>query len=83
MKLLMIEDDLKIATAVKRGLEAEGYTVEVAFDGGDGLWMATEGSYDLIILDIMLPTPQRVRDLRRSAIRRRLDADPDADRQAR
>ncbi len=56
MKLLMIEDDRKIATAVKRGLESEGYTVEVAFDGADGLWMATEGSYDLIILDIMLPT---------------------------
>ena len=52
----MIEDDRKIATAVKRGLESEGYMVEVAFDGADGLWMATEGSYDLIILDIMLPT---------------------------
>ena len=39
----MIEDDGKIATAVKRGLEAEGFTVEVAFDGDDGLWLATEG----------------------------------------
>jgi two-component system, OmpR family, response regulator len=55
VKLLMIEDDRKIATSVKRGLEAEGYSVEVAFDGSDGLWMATEGTYDLIILDIMLP----------------------------
>ena len=55
MKLLMIEDDRKIATSVKRGLEAEGYSVEVAFHGSDGLWMATEGTYDLIILDIMLP----------------------------
>lgn len=55
MKLLMIEDDHKIATSVKRGLEAEGYSVEVAFDGSHGLWMATEGTYDLIILDIMLP----------------------------
>jgi two-component system, OmpR family, response regulator len=55
VKLLMIEDDRKIATSVKRGLEAEGYSVEVAFDGADGLWMATEGTYDLIILDIMLP----------------------------
>jgi two-component system, OmpR family, response regulator len=51
----MIEDDKKIATAVRRGLEAEGYTVEVAFDGADGLWMATEGAYDVILLDIMLP----------------------------
>ncbi len=56
MKLLMIEDDKKIATTVKRGLEAEGYTVDVAFDGAEGLWMATEGTYDLILLDIMLPT---------------------------
>lgn len=55
MKLLLVEDDKKIATAVKRGLEAEGFTVEVAFDGIDGLWMATEGSYDLVVLDIMLP----------------------------
>lgn len=55
MKLLMIEDDKKIATMVKRGLEAEGFSVEVATDGLDGLWLATEGSYDLIVLDIMLP----------------------------
>lgn len=55
MKLLLVEDDKKIAAAVKRGLEAEGFTVEVAFEGSHGLWLATEGSYDLIILDIMLP----------------------------
>ena len=55
MKILLVEDDKKIATIVKRGLEAERITVEVAFDGTDGLWLATEGTYDLIILDIMLP----------------------------
>jgi DNA-binding response OmpR family regulator len=55
MKVLVVEDDRKIATAVKRGLAAEGYTVEVALDGIEGLWLATEGSYDLIVLDIMLP----------------------------
>ena len=55
MKLLLVEDDMKIATAVKRGLEAEGFTVEVALDGEKGYWLATEGSYDLIILDILLP----------------------------
>ncbi|MDP9495314.1 MAG: response regulator transcription factor [Actinomycetota bacterium] len=55
MKILLVEDDKKIATIVKRGLEAEGFTVEVAFDGVDGLWLATEGSFDLIVLDIMLP----------------------------
>ena len=37
MKVLLVEDDKKIATAVKRGLEAEGFTVEVALDGNDGL----------------------------------------------
>lgn len=56
MKLLLIEDDKKIATMVKRGLEAEGYRVEVAFDGAEGLWLATEGSFDLLVLDIMLPS---------------------------
>ena len=55
MKLLLVEDDTKIAAAVKRGLEAEGFTVEVAVDGEDGLWRATEGTFDLVILDIMLP----------------------------
>jgi len=55
MKVLVVEDDRKIATAVQRGLTAEGFSVEVAFDGEDGLWRATEGSYDLIVLDLMLP----------------------------
>jgi DNA-binding response OmpR family regulator len=55
VKLLVVEDDYKIATAVKRGLEDEGFTVDVAANGDDGWWMATEGSYDLIVLDIMLP----------------------------
>ena len=53
--MLLVEDDKKIATAVKRGLEAEGFTVDVAFDGPHGLWLATEGAYDAILLDIMLP----------------------------
>ena len=55
MKLLLVEDDRKIATAVARGLQAEGFTVEIAADGHDGLWRAREGTYDLIVLDIMLP----------------------------
>jgi two-component system, OmpR family, response regulator len=55
MKLLLVEDDAKIAAALRRGLLAEGFTVEVAADGVDGLWRAREGSYDLILLDIMLP----------------------------
>ena len=55
MKLLLVEDDGKIAAAVRRGLEAEGFTVEVAVDGDEGLWLASEGAFDLVVLDIMLP----------------------------
>jgi DNA-binding response OmpR family regulator len=55
LKILLVEDDVKIATAVKRGLEAEGFAVEVSFDGEDGLWRAQESTYDVIVLDIMLP----------------------------
>jgi DNA-binding response OmpR family regulator len=55
MKVLLVEDDRKIAVAVKRGLEAEGFSVEVSFDGQEGLWRALEYHYDLLILDLMLP----------------------------
>jgi two-component system OmpR family response regulator len=71
MKLLLVEDDEKIATAVKRGLDAEGFTVEVSFDGDDGFWKASEGAYDLIVLDIMLPGRNGYRvcaDLRRAGV---------------
>jgi two-component system, OmpR family, response regulator len=70
-KLLLVEDDKKIATAVKRGLEAEGFMVEVSFDGDDGFWRASEGSYDLILLDIMLPSRNGFRicgDLREAGV---------------
>ena len=50
-----MEDDTKIAAAVARGLEAEGFRVDIATDGDDGLWRATEGAYDVIVLDIMVP----------------------------
>jgi two-component system OmpR family response regulator len=55
MKVLLVEDDARIATAVKRGLDGEGFSVEVSLDGDDGLWRATEHHYDLLILDLMLP----------------------------
>jgi DNA-binding response OmpR family regulator len=55
VKVLIVEDDRKIANAVRRGLEAEGFTVEVASDGLEGRWLALEGGHDLVILDLMLP----------------------------
>jgi len=55
MKILVVEDDKKIAAAVKRGLDGEGFTVDVSLDGDEGLWRATEYHYDLIVLDLMLP----------------------------
>lgn len=56
MKLLIVEDERKIADAVKKGLEQEGFTVDVAYNGSDGMAFATvRKNYDLIILDRMLP----------------------------
>ncbi|MEI7818994.1 MAG: response regulator transcription factor [bacterium] len=55
MKLLVIEDEHKIANALKRGLEQERYSVEVAYDGAAGLSAAEADEYDVIILDRMLP----------------------------
>lgn len=55
MHVLVVEDERRIATALKRGLEADGFTVDVAFTGDDGIWYARESSYDVIVLDLMLP----------------------------
>src|SRR5438132_2776256 len=55
MRVLIVEDETKVASAVRRGLEAEGFAVDIALTGTDGLWMATENPYDVIVLDIMLP----------------------------
>ena len=51
----MVEDEQPLAAGLRAGLEAEGFAVDVAHDGTDGLWMAREHPYDAIILDIMLP----------------------------
>jgi DNA-binding response OmpR family regulator len=55
VRLLVVEDEPKVAAAVRRGLEAEGFAVDVARDGPEGLWLAQEHPYDALILDIMLP----------------------------
>jgi DNA-binding response OmpR family regulator len=52
---LVVEDEKRLATSIRRGLEAEGFDVDVAFNGTDGLWLARENAYDAIVLDIMLP----------------------------
>jgi len=55
MRILVVEDDKRLAAALQRGLEAEGFAVDVAPNGTDGHWMATTNDYDLFVLDIMLP----------------------------
>ncbi len=55
MKVLVVEDEKKVASFIKRGLEEEGYTVELARDGEEGLKMINDGSYNLILMDLMLP----------------------------
>ena len=55
MKILVVEDEKKVAGFIKRGLEEDGYQVTVTHDGADGLKQALEGDYSLVILDVMLP----------------------------
>lgn len=55
MRVLVVDDDKHLVQALKRGLEAEGYAVDVALDGLEAQWLAAENSYDAIVLDIMLP----------------------------
>lgn len=55
MRILIVEDDHVVADAVRRGLEREGFAVDVAADGTEGLWRVTETPYDAVVLDIMLP----------------------------
>jgi two-component system OmpR family response regulator len=55
MRVLVVDDEVRLADALRRGLGAEGFAVDIANDGVDGLWRARENSYDVIVLDIMLP----------------------------
>ena len=55
MRILVVEDEKKVSSFIKRGLEEENYEVETAADGEEGLAMAAEKSYDLVVLDWMLP----------------------------
>ncbi len=71
MYILLVEDERRLAQAVRRVLEEEGHTVDVAYDGEEGLAMATETDHDVIVLDIMLPVVDGIevcRRLRRNKI---------------
>ena len=59
MRLLVVEDDRALAAGLRAGLEAEGFAVDVAGDGVDGLGMARENTYDAVLLDLMLPAARR------------------------
>lgn len=55
MRILLIEDEKRLSKVIKKGLEEQGFAVDCAFDGEEGLYFAKEETYDLIILDVMLP----------------------------
>jgi two-component system, OmpR family, response regulator len=55
MRILVVEDEKRLASTLRTGLEAEGFAVDTAYDGPEGLWYAREHAYDAILLDIMLP----------------------------
>lgn len=57
MKILVVEDDIKIATFLKKGLEEEFYSVDIVDNGEDALYLCDTNKYDLLLLDIMIPAP--------------------------
>ncbi len=65
MHLLVVEDEKSLADIIKKGLEEEGYAVDVAYDGEEGLFMAEHEPSDLMILDIMLPLIDGITILKR------------------
>ena len=72
MRILIVEDEKRLANILKKGLEEEGYAVDVAYNGEDGLFMAEQEPSDMIILDIMLPAIDGLtilRSIRKSGIK--------------
>ena len=55
VRILIIEDETKVANALRTGLEAEHYEVTIAATGEEGFFLASQGSFDLLLLDLMLP----------------------------
>jgi DNA-binding response OmpR family regulator len=71
MRILVVEDERKVASFIQRGLEAEHHQVDVAHDGEAGLSRALDGDYDLVVLDVMLPGRDGLSVLRELRARRR------------
>ncbi|HEX8863532.1 MAG TPA: response regulator transcription factor [Actinomycetes bacterium] len=71
MRVLVVEDEVRLALLLKRGLEEEGYAVDTSGDGAEALWHATETEYDAIVLDIMLPGMDGLEVTRRLRAQRR------------
>lgn len=71
MRILVVEDEVKMAALLRRGLQEEGYAVDVAVDGSEAVWMGTENVYDVVVIDVMLPDMEgfevcrRLRDAKR------------------
>ena len=83
MRLLMVEDEAKLSTVLQRGLSEAGYAVDTVPSAEQGIWMASENSYDAILLDVMLPDGDGFDVLRETARRGLLEPDPHAHRQGR
>ncbi|GAB2755586.1 MULTISPECIES: response regulator transcription factor [Amycolatopsis] len=56
MRVLVVEDDVRLAEVLSSGLTAEGFDVDVVHDGFDGYWQAREGAHDVVVLDVLLPS---------------------------
>jgi two-component system copper resistance phosphate regulon response regulator CusR len=72
MRILIAEDEAKVAEHIRRGLAEAGYAVDVAADGAEALWLAENHPYDAMVLDLMMPVQdgvQVVRQIRRKGIR--------------
>jgi two-component system OmpR family response regulator len=57
VRVLVVEDEVKMASLLQRALEREGYAVDLAGNGVDAIWLATENDYDAVVLDVMIPAP--------------------------
>ena len=73
MRILVVEDERKVASFIKKGLEEQSYVVDVSYDGKQGEELASQNEYDLIILDVLLPkqdgvmTCQKIRSKKNDA----------------